>query len=384
MNYRIARQTCVCGLCRTFGKEISHRMKKHKRKGFTLLELIIVIGLFSVIMYSVLQLMGPVSKYFVRSSNFETTNACIDNMKRAIEGNLKYADRVRIYSGFKPYDYPDSFPKTSKSSTSGQMETMDYKPTDTLTEHVQAFYDEFFLNRDFLASSGNIYVLVFDNETLVRDDDLNTTITNPPAVGTVTEFSENYLNSGKIVQYVYEFDNPGGQTTPKLISPKPNGGVYDNVWYVNQKLYGSFEYRFQLGAFDAASVSSFTFDPSDFTIRISLTEVKAGGNGLYREPNSSVIDSTFSMKNVLNSSKAYAAPLADYITRRNPTATGILDRYVTDDTHPVFRYKEITTIDPSKPDDEKFDGFYFIYTLPDTIYDDPDEEYIAEVSKAMS
>ena len=72
-------------------------------KGFTLIELVIVLALFSIVMFSVLQLLDPVSKFFVRSSNYETTTACIDNIKRAIEGNLKYADRVRVFSGYEAF-----------------------------------------------------------------------------------------------------------------------------------------------------------------------------------------------------------------------------------------------------------------------------------------
>ena len=54
---------------------------KQKLKAFTLVELVIVMGMFTIIMFSVLQLLDPVSKFFVRSSNFEYTTACVDNIK---------------------------------------------------------------------------------------------------------------------------------------------------------------------------------------------------------------------------------------------------------------------------------------------------------------
>ena len=51
---------------------------KQRLKGFTLVELVIVMALFSLIMFSVLQLLIPVSRFFVRSGNFESATACMD------------------------------------------------------------------------------------------------------------------------------------------------------------------------------------------------------------------------------------------------------------------------------------------------------------------
>ena len=113
-----------------------------KLKGFTLLELIIVMAIFSIIMYSAVQLLAPVSKFFVRSSNFENTTACMDNMRRCIEGNLKYADRVRAYNSFVPYTYNDA---TYQSIT----------PTNDLLDNVKDFYIEF-VGDSLTAAYGNI------------------------------------------------------------------------------------------------------------------------------------------------------------------------------------------------------------------------------------
>ena len=112
------------------------RMMKKVRKGFTLLELIIVMALFSIVMYGVLMFLLPVSKFFVRASNFETTTACVDNMKRAIEGNLKYADRVHAYSGYG---------------------------TDTIDANVEKFWEEYFKDRMLMDCKGEIRVMVFDS-----------------------------------------------------------------------------------------------------------------------------------------------------------------------------------------------------------------------------
>ena len=207
-----------------------------KQKGFTLVELIIVLALFSLIMFSVVQLLTPVSKYFVRSSNFEQTTACIDNMKRAIEGNLKFANRVRAYSDYRPYTI-------TLDSDDNEIIT----PSTGLQDHVQAFYDEFFTdgssaNRSFIDCAGGIYVLVFDNS--VDPKSLN--------YDTLKDFTDAAANSGRIVRLVYHFDNPANDSNPGTPALNLTPTQIDN-WYVNQKMYGNFNYQFILGAPDSAN-----------------------------------------------------------------------------------------------------------------------------------
>lgn len=72
-------------------------MKKTKAKGFTLIELIVVVAIFSMILFGAMQLMDPVSKIFQRTSNYEASAATVDNVKRYIEGSLRYADFVDVY-----------------------------------------------------------------------------------------------------------------------------------------------------------------------------------------------------------------------------------------------------------------------------------------------
>ncbi len=338
-------------------------MKKHNRKGFTLIELIIVLALFSIVMYSVVRLIDPVTKFFVRSSNFENTSACVDNMKRCIEGNLKYANRVRAYSGFSPYTY----------NTVNEIETSTYDPSATLTGQVQAFYNEFFLDRKFLDSSGTIYVLVFDNTRIIPDGIYDP---NPPHAGStglhkyglLSDIADNQLNSGKMVLYEYTFNNYGsGLDMTPTVTP----------WYVNQKLYGAFEYRFTLGSFAAAATTTTTaaggggggtptatFDPSDCTITITMNEIRKDNTGLVRQESYESQTASFSMKNVLDGTKKYTTPLSDYITKESATYTNVADKYYVDPT-PIPRYKELNRYTGSDP----FDGFYFIYTLAETTND---------------
>ena len=345
-------------------------MKKHQRKGFTLVELIIVIALFSIIMYSVLQLMDPVSKFFVRSSNFEEKNACIDNLKLSIEGNLKFADRIRAYYGYEPYVYT--------GGTGGALKTSDYEPTTiaskgaaSLEQHVMNFYDEFFKDRKFMDAKGVIYVLCFDNTEIASDS----TLAN---YGLLSDLTDNGLNSGKIVMYEYAFDNYDSDGDGNFLNPTPE----KKVWYVNQDLYGAFEYHYSLGDREwkgTTGDTEYVFDPQNFTIRITANHIKKSSEGLTRENETEITIATFSMKNVLNASRGYSEPLNDFVVKENPSAANLLEKYTIDVTHPVPRYQTME-VDAAK----SFDGFYFIFTVPETTVDVKDVTYISAVEAAKT
>ena len=228
-------------------------MRKKKHSGFTLVELIIVMGLFSIVMYSALQLMTPVSKYFVRSSNYESSTACVDNMKRAIEGNLKYADRVSCYANYKPYN------GNSHSSNAA-----DYPPSSVLLEQVNMFWTDYFMNRQYIDYKGKIYVMVFDNTVYEPNP-------HQAAYPTLKTFTDAKLNAGQILLYEFNFGKTEGYlaNTASTLSPGKmyykyfNGGATSvgsgdgqytvTPWYVNQKMYGNYEYQFSLGSCANAS-----------------------------------------------------------------------------------------------------------------------------------
>ena len=407
---------------------------KHRVKGFTLVELVIVMALFSLIMFSILQLLRPVSKFFVRSSNFENTTARVDNMKRAIEGNLKYANRVRCYVDYLPYTAPHT------STDPG-----DYAPTATLERHVQNFYDEFFGRnksseavaqlgaagdtalRQYIDCRGTIYVLVFDNR--------------PPtsySAGSLTGFNEGGENTGKIVLYQFPFDNTGD--TP--VEFNAGSASYTvQPWYVNQKMYGNFDYQFILNdpnAFDDAHLVSegetptppetpetpeaVVFDPGNFAITINMYEIRKAGTDT-PAPDYTMLNDvlarnvipkhesvTFSMKNVLDMGEGvdhnYSTPLNEFKVFRDVAHLGYVvsrtegQEYFQDSAYPIpkyynafingndystARYPEPYTgnnfgagYTPIAASDAAFNGtidgttpvqgFYFIYTLPDTTY----------------
>lgn len=73
---------------------------KKTAKGFTLVELIIVIGLMSVLMIMVGLIMKPISQVFADTTGYTEDRYVMDGMAQYIDESLKYADRVWIM-----YDY---------------------------------------------------------------------------------------------------------------------------------------------------------------------------------------------------------------------------------------------------------------------------------------
>lgn len=72
---------------------------KRKAKGFTLVELIIVVGIFSVILALVMSFIDPVSNIMKKASTREKTAAYVDNIAEYVDNSLHYAKFMRIYNG---------------------------------------------------------------------------------------------------------------------------------------------------------------------------------------------------------------------------------------------------------------------------------------------
>lgn len=67
-----------------------------KLKGFTLVELIVVLAIFSMIMAAVLSLLNPVADVYSSTANYEHARAASDNVRLYLQDNIKYADNLKI------------------------------------------------------------------------------------------------------------------------------------------------------------------------------------------------------------------------------------------------------------------------------------------------
>ncbi len=71
--------------------------KKTTAKGFTLIELIIVLAIFSVIMTLVMSFIDPVSKVMSKTSIKERTSAYVDNIGEYISKSIRHAQNINVY-----------------------------------------------------------------------------------------------------------------------------------------------------------------------------------------------------------------------------------------------------------------------------------------------
>lgn len=76
-------------------------MKKRLLKGFTLLELIIVMAIFSLLMVGAMSLIGPVSKIHKHTNAIEKTYSYVDTIQNYLQDSLEYADDIWVYQGSK-------------------------------------------------------------------------------------------------------------------------------------------------------------------------------------------------------------------------------------------------------------------------------------------
>ena len=69
-------------------------------KGFTLIELIVVLAIFSIIMFAATSLMTPASKIMTNAENMENGSAAVSSISKYLETELSTAEYLRVY-GYK-------------------------------------------------------------------------------------------------------------------------------------------------------------------------------------------------------------------------------------------------------------------------------------------
>lgn len=73
--------------------------KRKNLKGMTLIELIVVMAIFSIIMLGAMQFFDPISRMMKRASVEDANSASIDNFKRYLENSLRYAECLEVCEG---------------------------------------------------------------------------------------------------------------------------------------------------------------------------------------------------------------------------------------------------------------------------------------------
>lgn len=136
-------------------------MKKKALKGFTLIEMIIVVALFGMIITIALSLLDPVNKIYKSAFNSSDTQSISESLRIYVEDNLQYADRIAVYTNI---DFTDDELKAQV----GNFRSKYYFSEGKETVKVNGIDTELSKKRIFPHSSLNgtndeVYVLMIDN-----------------------------------------------------------------------------------------------------------------------------------------------------------------------------------------------------------------------------
>ncbi len=180
-------------------------MKQNKVKGFTLIELIVVLAIFSIILYAATSLMQPVAKMMVLADIREQGSANVAQISKYLELNLSAAE----------YMYTANFVPS------------DGDRDDMVANYAKTYYEGILKNPSGYGT-GKIHVTTIDN-----------------------------AQNGKISEYVYSYDFTPG-STPTLETT--------NEFAVNRAIYDEYHYSILPGVTKYSSATS-DFHFSDFMVR---------------------------------------------------------------------------------------------------------------------
>lgn len=174
-----------------------------KLKGFTLVELIIVMAIFSGIAVGALAMIRPAMQLFNKTASQEGASADIDNISRYIQDNLKYADRVNVYYGYGKTSVSDmlntnisgKYTKIQKDGTEWKKDTYESTP-------LQYFRDYYFSSSaDYAGKNINVMEITQDGHVNIYTYSLET---GNEVSGTITSISDAFYD--KYIFSITEWD----------------------------------------------------------------------------------------------------------------------------------------------------------------------------------
>lgn len=289
---------------------------KKKLKGFTLLELVIVMAIFSVIAVGAMAMIRPAMQLFNKTASQEGASADIDNISRYIQDNLKYADRVNVYYGYGQTSVSGMLnANISGKYTKIQKEGTEWKKVTYESTPLQYFRDYYFSSSaDYAGKNINVMEIIKDGH------------------------KDGYIN---IYTYSLETGNQIEQTS------------------INDDFYNNYTF----------SITDWEFSPPNMTITMNIeyNGVTKGDDGKNRKLNQEKkIGLTFlniSQRSEFNVIERGTVDSGDTI------ATDATDEYSIDEgkisSRPASAYNYFAP--ETLPDEENLGNTYIIYTVPEII-----------------
>lgn len=303
--------------------------RNKKLKGFTLVELVVVIAIFGIIIAATLTFIAPLNRVFNNAQAYSSSSGAVDNVRRAIEDNLRFANRMEVYPAPTFTDENDFIKEKVKEFREA------YYIGDSVTDKKRQEYVK-----------DKIYVMKIDNPEEFKD------------------ISQGPSRPGKISLWIY---SNGDLTTPDTGSKE---------WVIPEAVYQDYGFSVSYGVtWDTTTVTylskpreminSGTYedfakltDESSFTLVLDVYGVdyadrnnkSASDYSLYKSNVSNEI--TLSFENL--NSKIYGVKKSDEFNVVDSSTTPASELPCK-----VSRYRYY----PPTNDDSK--DIYFIYTLPE-------------------
>ena len=181
------------------------------KKGFTLVELIVVMAVFSIIMVAVMSLIDPVSKIYRNTAVAEKTYANANSIQTYLQANLEYAESMVVATS-------DNIGNHDGNITSDEMNTLIEEYGKSHFNYIVAATSE----TDVYYVTGNIHVLRLIN--------------NGP-------------NRGQILHSIYPFvsNNTSNNNGFELVDPDSVSGSFEiNPAFFNAR-DAKYNYSYALG-----------------------------------------------------------------------------------------------------------------------------------------
>lgn len=185
--------------------------KKKKLKGFTLAELIVVIAVFGILLAASMSLIAPLNHVFKNTAQHSNSSAIVDNVRRVLEDNLRYANRMYIY-------YGDSAESAANPDAFMDTKVQEMRTAFRLGSAERVTYSE-----------DRIYAMRIHN----------------PRAGGFANIPASAEMPGKISIYEYEFSGAANVRTAN-----------SKEWAVSQALYGEYAFALSFGIKDDSWVTT--------------------------------------------------------------------------------------------------------------------------------
>ena len=260
-------------------------MKENRKlKGFTLVELIVVMAIFGILMMAVMQILTPLNKLSKRATIQEANAAAVDNIKNYFESSLRYADCVEVNVGALTDNNGNFlrdtavYPSTKLSAAYGVQDLSGTKKSVTAEEAaVINFLDNHYSNRVIPNTEdkaepipGRVYMLKIDNANggVVSEKvwKFNAGYTYTKFFDADTEINGVTYHKGEIMKKLDDNGNvvtDMGRVNSSITLVGTDTSVINPVYYENYSFYISPGYNNIETVFETSALTG--FDTSDDT-----------------------------------------------------------------------------------------------------------------------